>query len=308
MTVIRILLADDHPVVRDGLRGMLAGEADFEVVGEAASGAEAVLVTERQRPDVVLMDLQMPEMDGATATAEIATRFPGTRVLVLTTYDTDADILRAVEAGATGYLLKDTPRERLFPAIRAAARGETVLAPTVATRLVNRMRRPAEEALTSREVEVLELVARGSSNADIAAALFISEATVKTHLLHTFAKLGVDDRTAAVVAALERGIIALPPARPLASDLTSAAPLHQALAVMLRRGERIRRDPVRRQRVHRRLRDGHHSPSPLPLHPGRAERGRRRPGPVEGQLRGHPGRGRPAGRDRGGRPGQRLPA
>ena len=208
--VIRLLIADDHPVVRDGLRGMLAGEADFEVVGEAASGVEAVRLTERERPDVVLMDLQMPEMDGATATAEIAARFPGTRVLVLTTYDADADILRAVEAGATGYLLKDTPRERLFPAIRAAARGETVLAPTVATRLVSRMRRPAEEALTAREIEVLELVARGSSNADIAAALFISEATVKTHLLHTFAKLGVDDRTAAVVAALERGIIALP--------------------------------------------------------------------------------------------------
>jgi DNA-binding NarL/FixJ family response regulator len=208
--VIRILLADDHPVVRDGLRGMLAGEADFEVVGEAASGVEAVRLTEREQPDVVLMDLQMPEMDGATATAEIAARFPGTRVLVLTTYDTDADILRAVEAGATGYLLKDTPRERLFPAIRAAARGETVLAPTVATRLVSRMRQPATEALTAREVEVLDLVARGSSNADIAAALFISEATVKTHLLHVFAKLAVDDRTAAVVAALERGIIALP--------------------------------------------------------------------------------------------------
>ena len=210
MTAIRILLADDHPVVRDGLRGMLAGEDGFQVVGEAASGAEAVAVCDRERPDVVLMDLQMPEMDGATATAEITARFPGTRVLVLTTYDTDADILRAVEAGATGYLLKDTPRERLFPAIQAAARGETVLAPAVATRLVSRMRRPAEEALTAREVEVLELVARGSSNADVAAALFISEATVKTHLLHAFAKLGVDDRTAAVVAAIERGIIALP--------------------------------------------------------------------------------------------------
>ena len=209
MTPIRLLIADDHPVVRDGLRGMLASEADFEVVGEAASGAEAVLLTERERPDVVLMDLQMPGVDGATATAEIAERFPDTRVLVLTTYDTDADILRAVEAGATGYLLKDAPRERLFPAIRSAARGETVLAPTVATRLVNRMRVPAEEALTSREIEVLELVARGSSNADVAASLFISEATVKTHLLHIFGKLGVDDRTAAVVSALERGIIAL---------------------------------------------------------------------------------------------------
>jgi DNA-binding NarL/FixJ family response regulator len=206
---IRLLIVDDHPVVRDGLRGMLAGEPDFEVVGEAASGAEAVLLTERERPDVVLMDLQMPGVDGATATAEIAERFPGTRVLVLTTYDTDADILRAVEAGATGYLLKDAPRERLFPAIRSAARGETVLAPTVATRLVNRMRVPAEEALTSREIEVLELVAKGASNADVAASLFISEATVKTHLLHIFGKLGVDDRTAAVVSALERGIIAL---------------------------------------------------------------------------------------------------
>jgi len=197
-------------VVRDGLRGMLAGEADFEVVGEAASGVEAVRLTERERPDVVLMDLQMPEMDGATATAEITARFPRSRVLVLTTYDTDADILRAVEAGATGYLLKDTPRERLFPAIRSAARGETVLAPAVATRLVSRMRAPAPEALTAREIEVLELVAKGSSNADVAAALFLSEATVKTHLLHVFAKLGVDDRTAAVVTALERGIIALP--------------------------------------------------------------------------------------------------
>jgi signal transduction histidine kinase/DNA-binding NarL/FixJ family response regulator len=211
---IRLLIADDHPVVRDGLRGMLASEADFEVVGEAGSGAEAVRLTERERPDVVLMDLQMPEVDGATATAEIARRFPETRVLVLTTYDTDADILRAVEAGATGYLLKDTPRERLFPAIRSAARGETVLAPAVATRLVNRMRVPAEEALTSREIEVLELVARGASNADAAATLFISEATVKTHLLHIFGKLGVDDRTAAVVQALQRGIIALPGRKP----------------------------------------------------------------------------------------------
>jgi DNA-binding NarL/FixJ family response regulator len=156
------------------------------------------------------MDLQMPGVDGATAAAEIAERFPETRVLVLTTYDTDADILRAVEAGATGYLLKDTPRERLFPAIRSAARGETVLAPAVATRLVSRMRVPAEEALTSREIEVLGLVARGASNADVAASLFISEATVKTHLLHIFGKLGADDRTAAVVAALQRGIIALP--------------------------------------------------------------------------------------------------
>ncbi len=210
MSGIRLLIADDHPVVRDGLRGMLAAEPDFEVVGEAASGAEAVRLVERERPDVVLMDLRMPGVDGVAATTEILARFPGIRVLVLTTYDTDADILRAVEAGATGYLLKDTPRERLFPAIRSAARGETVLAPTVATRLVGRMRLPAGEALTAREVEVLGQVAKGASNADIAASLFISEATVKTHLLHIFAKLGVDDRTAAVMAALERGILRLP--------------------------------------------------------------------------------------------------
>jgi DNA-binding NarL/FixJ family response regulator len=208
--MIRLVLADDHPVVRDGLRGMLASQADFEVVGEAGSGREAVRLVERERPDVVLMDLQMPDLDGVAATAEIVARFPASRVLVLTTYDTDADILRAVEAGATGYLLKDAPRERLFPAIRAAARGETVLAPTVATRLVGRLRLPAGEALTAREVEVLERVATGASNADVAAGLYISEATVKTHLLHIFAKLGVDDRTAAVVAALERGIIRLP--------------------------------------------------------------------------------------------------
>jgi DNA-binding NarL/FixJ family response regulator len=208
--VIRLLLADDHPVVRDGLRGMLAGDADFAVVGEAASGAEAVSLVERERPDVVLMDLQMPEVDGVAATVEIVARFPATRVLVLTTYDTDADILRAVEAGATGYLLKDAPRERLFAAIRAAARGETVLAPTVATRLVDRMRLPASDALTAREVEVLGLVALGATNADIAAALFISEATVKTHLLHIFSKLGVDDRTAAVMVAMERGVIPTP--------------------------------------------------------------------------------------------------
>jgi len=169
-----------------------------------------VRLTERERPDVVLMDLQMPEMDGATAAAEIAARFPGTRVLVLTTYDADADILRAVEAGATGYLLKDTPRERLYPAVRAAARGETVLAPTVATRLVSRMRGPAEEALTGREVEVLELVARGLQQRRHRRHPVHREATVKTHLLHAFAKLGVDGRTAAVVVALERGIIALP--------------------------------------------------------------------------------------------------
>src|SRR4029453_13833752 len=162
---IRLVIADDHPVVRDGLRGMLAGQSEFEIVGEAATGAEAVAVVAKERPDVVLMDLRMPSMDGVAATSRIAAEHPATHVLgptpyqpaappatpvlVLTTYDTDADILRAVEAGATGYLLKDTPRQDLFAAVRAAARGETVLAPAVAARLFGHMRAPADEALTA---------------------------------------------------------------------------------------------------------------------------------------------------------------
>jgi DNA-binding NarL/FixJ family response regulator len=207
--VITVLLADDHPVVREGLRGMLVTQPDIDVIGEAASGAEAVELAEVLRPDVVLMDLRMPVMDGAAATAALSRRVPTTRVLVVTTYDSDADILRAVEAGATGYLLKDAPREQLFAAVRAAARGETVLAPSIAAKLMTRMRAPVHEALTPREIEVLSHVARGSTNADIGRVLFISEATVKTHLLRAFAKLGVDDRTAAVTVAIQRGI--LPP-------------------------------------------------------------------------------------------------
>jgi DNA-binding NarL/FixJ family response regulator len=210
---IRLVIADDHPVVRDGLRGMLAGQPGIEIVGEAATGAEAVALVARERPDVVLMDLRMPAMDGVAATGRIAAEHSGTHVLVLTTYDTDSDILRAVEAGATGYLLKDTPRQELFAAVRAAARGETVLAPAVAARLVGHVRAPAEEVLTAREVELLALVAQGHTNGQAARRLYISEATVKTHLLHIFGKLGVDDRTAAVTTALERGLLRLPPAR-----------------------------------------------------------------------------------------------
>jgi DNA-binding NarL/FixJ family response regulator len=208
---VRVLLADDHPVVRAGLHGMLSAEADLEVVAEAGSGDEAVVLAARHRPDVVLMDLRMPGMDGATATARIAAELPEVKVLVLTTYDTDGDIVRAVEAGAAGYMLKDTPREQLADAVRAAARGETVLAPPVAAKLMTRMRAPAPEAatLTVRETEVLALVARGRTNADIGRELHISEATVKTHLIRIFAKLEVDDRTAAVTAALRRGL--LPP-------------------------------------------------------------------------------------------------
>jgi DNA-binding NarL/FixJ family response regulator len=211
MERICLIIADDHPVVRTGLRGMLAGQSDFEVVGEASTGTEAVALATRLRPAVVLMDLRMPEMDGVTAIAHIKAQQPETHVLVLTTYDTDADILRAVEAGATGYLLKDVPREELFRAIRAAARGETVLAPAVATRLVGQVRTPPEEALSAREIEVLSLVARGASNKEIGRQLHISEATVKSHLIHIFGKLGVADRTAAVTTALKRGILRLEP-------------------------------------------------------------------------------------------------
>jgi DNA-binding NarL/FixJ family response regulator len=208
--MIRVLLVDDHPVVRVGLRGMLEAEADLAVVGEAASGDEALVMVAGLRPHVVLMDLRMPGTDGVAATARIGEEFPEVRVLVLTTYDTDGDILRAIEAGATGYLLKDTAIGALAEAVRAAARGETVLAPPVAARLVSRMRSPAVDHLTPREVEVLSLVSRGLSNVEIGRQLYIGEATVKTHLLRAFAKLGVNDRTAAVTAALARGILRQP--------------------------------------------------------------------------------------------------
>jgi DNA-binding NarL/FixJ family response regulator len=206
---IRLLIVDDHPVVRDGLRGMLERQPDFEVVGDAGDGREAVRLTDRLKPDIVLMDLRMPEMDGVTALGEIKEQNPQVQVLVLTTYDSDADILPAIEAGAAGYLLKDSSREELYDGIRIAARGETVLAPKVAARLVGRMRAPTEEQLTSREVEVLQLVAVGESNSEIAKQLHISQATVKSHLVNIFGKLGVSDRTAAVTTALRKGILRL---------------------------------------------------------------------------------------------------
>lgn len=211
MEIIELLIADDHPVVRSGLRGMLEGQADFGVVGEAENGAEAVALVSQLRPDVVLMDLRMPEMDGVAATARIKAEHPEVNVLVLTTYESDADILKAVEAGATGYLLKDTPREGLYGAIRAAAEGRPILASAVAARLMDRVRKPAEETPSAREIEILELVAEGKSNKEIAKRLWIGETTVKTHLLHVFGKLGVSDRTAAVTAALKRGVIRLEP-------------------------------------------------------------------------------------------------
>jgi DNA-binding NarL/FixJ family response regulator len=211
--VIRVLVVDDHPVVRSGLTGMLSVTEDISVVGEAGDGAEAVALVESTRPDVVLMDLRMPRMDGVTATGVIVSGYPTTRVLVLTTYDTDTDILHAVEAGAAGYLLKDTPHAELLNGIRAAARGETVLAPPVAARLMSRLRTPAAPAAASpspRELEVLAAVARGLSNAEIGRELFIGEATVKTHLQRLFAKLDVDDRTRAVTVAIERGLLPSP--------------------------------------------------------------------------------------------------
>jgi len=209
MNLIRVLLADDHPVVREGLRGMLSAEPDIEVVGEAGSGGEAAALALTSRPDVILMDLRMPKGDGVDAISQLKSQGSEARIIVLTTYDTDADILRAVEAGATGYLLKDTPRADLVRAIRAAARGETVLAPVVAGRLVTRVRRqgPPAESLSARETQVLALVSRGLTNGQIGRELFVSEATVKTHLTRACAKLGVTGRTAAVTKAMELGML-----------------------------------------------------------------------------------------------------
>jgi DNA-binding NarL/FixJ family response regulator len=206
--VIRLLIADDHPVVRDGLSGMFAAEPEFEVVGEASDGAEAIRLAETLRPDVILMDLQMPGVDGLAAIAELAKRGGRARVLVLTTYDTDGYVVPAIEAGATGYLLKDAPRDELLRAVRAAAQGQSVLAPSVASTLMNRVRTPAApELLSPRELEVLQLVAAGNTNRGAATHLFISEATVKTHLLNIYAKLDVPDRASAVAEAFRRGLL-----------------------------------------------------------------------------------------------------
>ena len=204
---MRLLVVDDHPVVRAGLINLLSTDPRIVVAAEAANGEEAVAAAAAVAPDVVLMDLRMPLLDGADATARILAARPGTKVLVLTTYDGDSDIVRAVEAGAVGYLLKDTPGNTIISAVFAAARGETVLAPPIAAKLVSRLRTPELPALSPREREVLQCVAQGLSNPDIAARLYIAETTVKTHLLRIFAKLDVDDRTRAVVVAMERGIL-----------------------------------------------------------------------------------------------------
>ncbi|MFF2274491.1 response regulator [Agromyces sp. NPDC058126] len=207
---IRLLIADDHPIVRDGLRGMFAGDDRFDVVGEANDGAEAVEAARGLDPDVVLMDLRMPRVDGVTAIRRLAEHGVRARVLVLTTFDSDTEVLPAIEAGATGYLLKDAPVDELLRAVESAARGEAVLAPSVAQKLMGRVREPAPApaaVLSERELEVLRLIASGSTNRESAAELFISEATVKTHVLHIFEKLGVNDRAAAVAVGYRRGLL-----------------------------------------------------------------------------------------------------
>jgi DNA-binding NarL/FixJ family response regulator len=204
---IRLLIVDDHPVVRDGLRGLFADDPDFQVVGEAANGAEAIARVAHVGADVVLMDLRVPEMSGVEAIIRLHQTAPALRVLVLTTYDTDSDVLPAIEAGATGYLLKDAPREELIRAVRAAYAGEAVLSPAVARRLMGQVGKPPPEALSQRELEVLTLIADGATNRQAAAKLFISEATVKTHLLHVYEKLGVRDRAAAVAEAYRRRLL-----------------------------------------------------------------------------------------------------
>jgi DNA-binding NarL/FixJ family response regulator len=204
---IRLLLADDHTVVRAGLRAVLDGEPGLQVVAEASSGEEAVELAGRDQVDVVLMDLQFGSgIGGAAATAQITARPSAPRVLVLTTWDTDADVLAAIEAGATGYLLKDAAPDELTAAVRTAAAGRSALGPAIAERLVDRVR-DRGSALSPREIEVLSLLAEGLSNQEISRRLFLSQATVKTHLVHIYAKLRVDSRTAAVAAGQARGLI-----------------------------------------------------------------------------------------------------
>ena len=203
--MIRVLVADDHPIVRSGIVGLIGAADDIDVVGEAVDGADAVHLAEQLRPDIVLMDLRMPRLDGAAATAAILAANPAVRVLILTTYETDDQILGAIAAGASGYLLKAAPQAEIIEGVRSGAGGQTVLAPVIAARLVQRVRADAVPAprLSARELDVLRLVAAGQSNPQIGRSLFIGEATVKTHLLHVFEKLGVGDRTRAVTLAME---------------------------------------------------------------------------------------------------------
>ena len=206
---IQILIADDHPVVRSGLVALLNSQPDFEVVAEAENGEKAVSLSLANTPDVILMDLQMPVLDGLAAIQQIRDQQPEARIIVLTTYDTDADIMPALQAGAIGYLLKDAPAEALFDAIQSAARGEVTYAPQVAAKITRRLLNTTKQTLSNREIEVLTLASQGNANKAIAAELHITEATVKSHFVHIFNKLGVDDRTAAVTVALKQKIIRL---------------------------------------------------------------------------------------------------
>lgn len=204
--MIRILVVDDHPIVRGGIVALLADADDMTVIGEAPDGETAVTLARELEPDLVLMDLRMPGIDGDEATARILAERPGIRVVILTTYETDASILTAIEAGASGYLLKAAPQEELLAGIRSVARGEVALAPSIAAMLVKRVATPTV-SLSPREKQVLALVAQGDSNPVIAGKLFVTEATVKTHLLHAFEKLEVNDRTRAVTKAMELGLL-----------------------------------------------------------------------------------------------------
>lgn len=203
---IRLLIADDHPVVREGLAAMLNRRADMTVVGEASSGREALALYRREQPDVTLMDLRMPELGGVEAIATLRAEFPNARFIVLTTYDGDEDIARALKAGAQAYLLKDTPRDELLDAIRAVHAGGKRIAPEMAAKLADRLTTPE---LTERELEVLKLIVAGQSNKEIGATLAITEGTVKVHVNNLLGKLGVSDRTQAVTEALRRGIVHL---------------------------------------------------------------------------------------------------
>jgi DNA-binding NarL/FixJ family response regulator len=211
---IKILIADDHPVVREGLFAMLSREVDFEVVGEAKDGVEAVNKTKELSPDVVLMDLRMPEMDGVEAMRQIKSVMPDVKFIILTTYSDDEYIFSGIGAGARAYLLKDAPRDDLFKAIRAVYRGESLIQPVVASKLLDRFselsrRTPSGEELSGRELEILCLMAKGAANKEISAQLGIAQSTVKTHISNIFQKLGVDDRTEAVTQAIKKGIIRL---------------------------------------------------------------------------------------------------
>lgn len=206
-SAIRIMVVDDHPIVRAGIIAALQDLPDAQIVAEAADGAQALVEAERTDPDLVLMDLRMPGMDGVEATRRLRARTPGIVVVVFTTYETDEDILSAIEAGAAGYLLKAAPRRELVAGIRAAMDGQMTLAPSVARVLAGRPQHSAGESLSPRETQILQLVAAGRSNAQIATELFISEATVKTHLQRLFAKLGSANRAQAVNTAIRRGII-----------------------------------------------------------------------------------------------------